>query len=366
MQNPYNPLFGRKPERFLGRDLIVHEILSSLENVNSPWRTTLIIGVRGSGKTALLTDIDESVKGNDVIVVPISPETEILDDILSQVYKKMPSTLLSNIAKKLKVSIGGSLSVELNKNNDAPSFTESFRYQLTLMLDELRKKNYKVLFLVDETQKHSDGLRTFIATYQHIIREKYDVSLVMAGLPNVVSDILNDKVLTFLRRANQVILDNVDLMTVKYDFKDVFLKRFEISEELIEQAAIETSGYPYLIQLIGFYLWRNLEDGEEEDNAFKKALMQSKVSMFQNVHKLLYGEMSPSDKEFVAAMTEDEKTSRFADIIRRTGRSKNYISTYRVRLIDYGYIKSVGHGELQFVLPYTREFILQELEQEKI
>ena len=365
MHNPYNPLFGRKPERFLGRDLIVYEILSSLDNLNSPWRTTLIIGVRGSGKTALLSDIYESIEEDSVIVVPVSPESEILDDILGQVYKKMPRTLLDDIVNKLKVSIGGNFSVELNKGSE-PSFTESFRYQLTLMLDQLKKKNYKVLFLIDETQKHSDGMRTFIATYQHLIRERYDVSLVMAGLPNVISDILNDSVLTFLRRANQVTLDNVDLSTVKYDFRDSFLKHFPVSEALLEQAATDTEGYPYLIQLIGFFLWTNLAAGQEESVALEKTLVQSKANLFQNVHKLLYSELSPRDKEFVIAMTADENTSKFADIIKRTNKSKNYISTYRLRLIDFGYIKSVGHGELQFCLPYTREFILQELEYEKI
>jgi hypothetical protein len=366
MQNPYNPLFGRRPERFLGRDLIVYEILSSLNNENSPWRTTLIVGVRGSGKTALLSDIYESIRDDNVIVVPVSPEDEILDDILSHVYKKMPQTLLGNIAKKLKVSVGGNLSIELNRNNEAPSFTDSFRYQLTLMLDELRKKNFKVLFLVDETQKHSSGMRTFIATYQQLIRERYDVSLVMAGLPNVISDILNDNILTFLRRANQVTLNNVDLLTVKYDFRDSFLKHFSVSEELLDKAATYTEGYPYLIQLIGFYLWNNLANNENESAALEKALIQSKVNLFQNVHKLLYSELSPSDKEFVLAMVEDNKTSKFSDIIKRTNRSKNYISSYRIRLIDFGYIKSVGHGEIQFCLPYTREFLLQELDYEKM
>ena len=50
-KNPYNPSFGKKPERFLGREIIVDEILSALDNQNSPWRTTLLIGIRGTGKT---------------------------------------------------------------------------------------------------------------------------------------------------------------------------------------------------------------------------------------------------------------------------------------------------------------------------
>ena len=360
MNNPYNPSFGQKPERFIGRDSIIFEILNALDNYNSPWRTTLLVGVRGSGKTALLTDLSESIRKSDVFVVSVTPDGQLLDDILSSLYEQMPKTLRGAFTKLSTISVG-KFSVEFNADKSAPEFTNNFRYQITKLLEQLQKKRYKVLFLLDESQKHSSDMRIFISTYQHLIRERFDISLVMAGLPNVISDILNDDVLTFLRRAKQVSLENVALSAVFQEFTEVIGAQFYITKETIQIAARSTKGYPYLIQLVGYYLWEFLQRGDNEKSALQKALNESKIMMFQNVHKLLYRELSTGDKEFVKAMAIDEGVSKFSDIIERTGRTKNHISTYRIRLIDYGYIHSVGYGELEFCIPYTKEYIEQEM-----
>ena len=359
MTNPYNPSFGRKPERFLGRNIIVHEVLSALNNQGSPWRTTLLVGISGSGKTALLSDISESAtSAEDCIVVSVTPEDNILDDILGQLHSCIPKSIVKSIPKPSKLTLVGT--VELDIDNKEPHFLNNFRYQITSMLQELRKKKRNVLFLVDESQKHSAAMRTFAATYQHLIRENFDVSLIMAGLPNVISDILNDGVLTFLRRANQVVLDNVELSLVRDDFEEVF-KGFDISSDILESAAIVTRGYPYLIQLVGFYMWEFLMSGTKPENILDKVTIHAKSMMFQNVHKLLYRELSPGDRVFINAMAADSNVSRFADIISRTGKNKNHLSTYRIRLIDHGYIKAVGRGEVAFSLPFTREFLIQEM-----
>ena len=356
-KNPYNPSFGKKPERFLGRDTIVHEVLTALDNENSPWRTTLVTGVRGSGKTALLSDISDSAAVVGCIVISVTSERFMLEDILSQLHTKIPKALGGKLPKPSKVTIGA---VELDVNHSAPYFLNNFRHQITQMLGELKRKRLKVLFLVDEAQKHSEEMRTFITTYQHLIREGFDVYLAMAGLPNIISDILNDSVLTFLRRANQVILDNVDLSLVSFDYIEVFMDEFDVSGEILEKAAMVTKGYPYLIQLVGFYLWVNLSSGADKAVILDKVIVQAKAMMFQNVHKLLYRELSAGDRDFVFAMAMDERLSKFADIISRTGKAKNHLSTYRLRLLDRGYIKVVGRGELMFSFPFTREFLRQE------
>jgi hypothetical protein len=39
------------------------------------------------------------------------------------------------------------------------------------------------------------------------------------------------------------------------------------------------------------------------------------------------------------------------------GKKKGYISNYRKRLIDAGVIKSTGHAELTFTLPYMKDYL---------
>jgi len=46
-------------------------------------------------------------------------------------------------------------------------------------------------------------LRQFGTTVQHAFREERELMFVGAGLASAVSDLLNDEVLTFLRRADR-------------------------------------------------------------------------------------------------------------------------------------------------------------------
>jgi len=182
--------------------------------------------------------------------------------------------------------------------------------------------------------------------------------MIMAGLPSVVSDILNDDVLTFLRRAKQVELENVEFMIVDHEFKKVFLTDdTSLTEEIVSKAAAATFGYPYLIQLIGYYLW---DDSQDICNikALDDVLLKSKAELFRNVHRLIFAGLSNRDRDFIFAMSDDEGFSSVSDIGERINKKKNFISLYRERLISAGVIKSCGHGLLCFNYPYMREFLL--------
>ena len=57
-QNPFTPTFGAVPEFFVGRSLIINDLTKAFSNwKSSPSITSLLVGPRGSGKTALLSVI---------------------------------------------------------------------------------------------------------------------------------------------------------------------------------------------------------------------------------------------------------------------------------------------------------------------
>ena len=360
LSNPYNPSFGNKPERFIGRELIVQEIIWALDNPNSPWRTTLVIGVRGSGKTALLNDLMDVIP-KKVIVVSITPESDILNDVLGQIHRALPQKIQTKIPKLAKVTFAGT-GFELKTDDQEPEYTKTFRYQVTTMLEQAKTLGLKIMFLIDGTQKKSPEMRTFLATYQHMIREKYEVNLVMAGLPDVISDILNDDQLTFLRRSFQATLSDMDLSLVRKDFLDAFSSFSNIDDRTIVEAANQTKGYPYMIQLIGYFLWSNLANGMDKQSAIENSLSLSLTFLYRNVHKLLFDALPNKEKEIALAMAEDSGPSKMAELITRVGITKNQASTYRIRMIDRGYIESAGRGLVSFRIPYTKEYIETESE----
>ena len=359
MKNPYNPSFGVLPEQFLGRDDIVDSFIDAITNKNSPWRSTLLIGVRGSGKTAILSQIQAKVISKNIFVVSVSPETDFLDNILGQLHKQLTSAKIKGLPRIKSISLSYGVSLSLEKDDKNPDFTRTFRYQITDMLEIIKKSGKDVVFLIDESQKHNEDMRTFIGTYQHLIRENYPVCLIVAGLPEVVSEILNDDVLTFFRRAHQVSLKNVGISLVQQGFKNVFTDiNDNAPESLLMEAARSTYGYPYLIQLIGYYLWENIHKSYHGD-LLTQVLVEAKDRLFQNVHQLVYDKLSQKDKEFLFAMAQDTGQSLSKDILARLGKDKGYVSMYRTRLISNGVVTSTGYGTLGYTYPYMREFLLE-------
>jgi len=327
--------------------------------MNSPWRTTLITGVRGSGKTALLSDIRINLDNRDVIALYIVPNEAILDSILVQLYRQLPKSVSGAMPEFKSISVNLGVSVGFERDKKTPYFIETFSFQIMEMMDVYMKQGKHIVFLVDEAQKHTEDMRIFISTYQDLIMREYSVSMVMAGLPSVISDVLNDDVLTFLRRAKQIELENVESMVVDYEFKKVFLNPgTTLTEEVVSKAAASTFGYPYMIQLVGYYLWDYMQ-GSNSIDGLEDVLFKSKAELFRNVHRLIFDDLSNRDREFVFAMSEDERCSPVSAIGERMQKQKNFISLYRERLISAGVIKSGGHGLLCFNYPYMREFLLQ-------
>ena len=349
-----------RPERFLGREMIINEIENAFNNYNSPWRSTILTGVRGSGKTAILSDLQMRFRERGAIVVLAAPVEGFQNDILGQIYRQLPKSFAKKLPKLSKISMGLGASFEIGDSESAPSFTETFRYQITTLLEEGKAKDKPIVILIDEVQKHFQEMRSFVSTYQQLLMEDYKIILVMAGLPNAIRDILNDDILTFFRRSKQVVLDVVDFSLVKHDYQETFINNYDsICEGIVDEMAFATKGYPYLIQLIGYYMWESLKTTDDAEKAFEDSMVYIKSALFTNVHQLIYSELSKTDKSFIIAMSKDENNSKTSELSLRLGKDKGFISRYRDRLIAAGVIKAAGHGELSFAIPYMREFIIK-------
>ncbi|MDR2570597.1 MAG: ATP-binding protein [Oscillospiraceae bacterium] len=364
MSNPFNPSFGKRPVHYYGRQEITRSIIFAVDEVNSPWRTTLITGVRGSGKTALLSDVRANLDKRDIISLYLVPNEALLDSILSQLYRQIPKSISDKMPEFSNFAINLGISVGFEKDNKMPNFTETFSYQIIELLDVFKKLGKHVVFLVDEAQKHTSAMRIFISAYQDLVMREYSVSMVLASLPSAVSDLLNDDVLTFLRRAKQIELENVEIMIVEHEFKKVFLNSgTSLSENTVIKAANCTYGYPYLIQLVGYHLWEEMQNSDNDNNVIDDVLIKTKTELFRNVHRLIFIDLSPRDREFLISMSEDEGVSAVSVIGDRINKKKNYISLYRDRLISAGVVRSAGYGLLCISYPYMKEFLLQRKEE---
>lgn len=274
--NPFNPSFGKMPSIFLKRGSLSQRIISELNRENSPFQTSLIYGQRGSGKTTLMSEIASKLEKNkDWIIIDLVLDNDLLISLTNQLQEHLLKLkLIKNLDIKMNF-LGIDINASLAQNIDA-----NFQQIFQTSLEKLTKKGKKVLINIDEVHL-TPLLKKFANCYQIMIRKNLNVSLLMAGLPENVSEIQNNDVLTFLLRANRIVLDPLDLETIKLSYKHTFQKaNFNIDDKTILYMTKQTQGFAYAFQLLGYHVWRYATD--QNKNTISISLIDEILDIYLN------------------------------------------------------------------------------------
>ena len=184
----------------------------------------------------------------------------------------------------------------------------------------------------------------------------------MAGLPHAVSSVLNDSVLTFLNRANKVELGLISTNLIRAYYERVFRSiGIMASGEILDRAALATRGFPYLMQLIGYYVIQYTEDGGTVScSVMDKAEKAAMGDMDDNVFKPILAPLSDNDKVFLTAMARCGGVVTTAKLQSVLGDKGPAIQPYRKRLLEAGVIEAPRRGELVFAVPYLADYLINE------
>jgi hypothetical protein len=132
----------------------------------------------------------------------------------------------------------------------------------------------------------------------------------------------------------------------------------------LQAATNGTGGYPFLIQLIGYWMCKIADTdtgaagGAVIDETVAAAGVQAaRRRLGSLIHEPALRDLSQVDRTFLAAMAVDDLPSRMADIAARLDADANYASQYRRRLIAADMIHPTGHGQVDFTLPYLRDYL---------
>jgi hypothetical protein len=315
------------------------------------------------GKTALLLELAAKAEKMGFVTAGVSANKRRLDEIL-QLIQIGGAKYVNKSSKKVKsinvgvpgFSFGLTFSDEIKENY-------GFRVKLTLLCDALAKYGKGVLILIDEVYSGTEEIRELAATYQHLVGDEKNIAIAMAGLPSAISNVLNDKTLTFLNRANKVKLNPISLNNISVYYSSVFKGLGKnIEPKPLDEAVTATRGYPYLLQLVGYYLLEYT--GESDiitDDTVRLAVNSAKRELIENVYLAGLRPLSKTDIRFLTAMAEEGENASIADIRKRLDVSQATIQQYRARLIDSGIVAPSARGELEFTIPYIGEYLRGEM-----
>lgn len=355
--NPFNPTFGNVPTIFLDRDDQLKKVTRGLENFGSPYQTTLVYGLRGVGKTSFLTDVSNTMaKKNNWIVANLAVGDELIPSLLSIIYQKSNSSL-----KKFLDSLdfrASAFGMQLSAHKEKKVNNNS-RITIENILKRLKKEKINLLVTIDEVQSTPE-VKQFVTIYQLMRRENLPISLIMTGLPDKVSELQNEDVLTFLLRSARITLEPLDMISMKFNYKKVFQDAGrKINSETLNKMIEMTAGYAYAFQLLGYLVWEN-EDQVITKNTLNSVLEEYQELLFRNVYSKIYTSLSTMDKKFIDIMANYEKNKTpIKAICNGLNKELNYVSNYRRRLIDDQIITGKERGFVSFTLPYFADFIIE-------
>lgn len=364
--NPFSPTFGASPPVLAGRDDILTDVGDALDlGPTHPDYTCLFVGVRGAGKTVMLNAVEDLARERGWLTISENASPKgLLDRILRTTREHIASIGDPPARRRLSGVAAAGFGVELDVVDSSEELPD-LRRSLTTLADALAENHSGLIITVDELQSGDlDELREFGGVLQHVTRrEQRPVAFAGAGLPQIEGTLLADQAATFLQRCSRHDIDRLsDDATAKALSGPIADRRGHIDHDGLTRAVEATSGYAFMVQLVGFHTWKAASDPIEgiTRSEVEKGIAEAETRIGRLVLAPTWRTLSDVDRRFLIAMARDAGESRLGDIAARLQVDVNYAGVYRHRLLGAGMIVATGKGRIDFAHHATREWLRDE------
>lgn len=337
LDNPFSLTFGMLPYQVIGRYEEKNNCVSMFTAENAVSHVFLIEGIRGSGKTVLMTAISDVLcKSRNWIGADLNPAMDLIENLaesLSNEVHRLPDIF----EKGFSVSFAGfGVGVNGGRRQSAIGVIED-------VLEYLKKKGKKLVITIDEVMS-SQNMRVFASQFQIFLRKGYPVFLIMTGLYENIYSIQNDAAMTFLLRSPKINLAPLSLMQIALQYEDIF----STDHNTAVRMAKETKGYAFAFQALGMIVW---EHGIKKFQKNDKQLFVAYDSLLDDfAYRKIWSDLSKKEQEILLVMDDDRemKASEISDLSNMTG---NAFSQYRKKLLNKGLLSSQTYGYVALALP---------------
>lgn len=345
-RNPYTLLFGKEPVQFISRASQSEFIMEAFCEEEANQQVFVVTGVRGSGKTVFMTNLNKKFRQKEEwVVLELNPEKDLLEGLAA---KMSSEDNLAKIFKNAKINLSF-LGFGVEIGGAAP--ITDIETAITKMLESLKKKGKKVLITIDEAI-NNQFMREFVNAYQIFVRQELPVFLLMTGLYENINELQNEKSLTFLYRAPKIELKPLNIKMIAQNYKETF----KLDETQALKMAKMTKGYSFAFQVLGYFVWEN-------GGKIEKALPDYRLYLDEYVYEKIWSELSRGDKRIAYGIAES-KSGKISEIRSALQIQTNEFNPYRKRLIRKGLLNGDERGYVHFVLPMFEQFVIENYDEE--
>lgn len=339
-KNPFTISFSRKPVEYIDRTSQTEQIMDTFTEEPVTDQIFIITGVRGAGKTVLMSSIANALEQKeDWLTWRAIVTRDIVHDLAADLFA---SKFMSRIDVSAAFGIPGVGSVSVGGKEREISDVSKIRTALKMM----GKAGKKLLVTVDEIS-NTKQLQDFSGVFQSLIGENLPIYLLGTAIPENMDELKNVKFLTFLYRAPKIELTPLDMVSIAFRYKDIF----DLSEEESVKMAKLTRGYSYAFQALGYVYWNS-----RPVQSLDSVMPEYDRLLASNSYSKIWVELSEKQREVCRAIAKC-KTGRVSDVRQILRMDSNNFNGYRNRLMHQGIIVKNDWGMISFSLPRFSEFI---------
>jgi hypothetical protein len=385
VRNPYSPGAGRKPVALVGRDDVLTAWDTSLQRVaiDRTDQPVVLYGLRGVGKTVLLSEFRRSAKKRDWIVAQIEAGTgKALRELLGEALyaplsdlarpnagRRLLKSLKTAVSFKASYDITGtwSFGVDLGEAGGGGANTGILDTDLKKLINDLadgaEEEGVGLAILVDEAQDLSAEELATLCTIAHAAaQDNWRVLFAFAGLPSLPRMLAEAK--SYAERFRYLKIEQLNELAVAEALAiPAASEDAEWKPEAIAVIAEASGRYPYFVQQFGQETWNVAAGPEITEQDARLGVAEGNAQLDNGFFRVRWDRASKAEQTYLRAMAEDgDEGSSSSEVATRMSRKLASLGPSRASLIAKGLIYAPEHGIVAFTVPGMAAFIARQLE----
>lgn len=378
IRNPYTPGAGSRPPALTGRDSEIQSFRVLLERVRHghPEKSLLITGLRGVGKTVLLSTFRDLAEASGFKTA----ETEVthgtsLKQMMARLGRRVlvemnPAARIKDKALQaarvlkaftLKLPDGYEIGFDIDAARgkaDSGNLSEDLSDLLFALGNGARERKTGIVFLLDEIQFLTRAdLEALIAALHFVGQRSLPITMVGAGLPQLPQ--LAGEAKSYAERLFNFpsigpLSDDAAREALVRPARE---QRVSFDRNAADAIVAFTKGYPYFLQEFGQHVWNLAPRTPITLQDVERAGPGVQAQLDENFFRVRIGRMTAAERRYVSAMASlGHGPYKTGEIAAKLGTTSPRLAPLRNQIIKKGLVYSPSHGIADFTVPRFDDF----------
>ena len=381
VRNPYSPGAGRPPAALVGRDPQLDRWAVSLDRIEGARsvQPVVLYGLRGVGKTVLLTRFFKTAQDRDWIVAQVEAGAgkslrEALGEALHapladlarpSAGKRLLKGLKTALSFKASYDAAGTwnFGLDLTETAGGGADTGMLETDLNKLVRDLsaaaEEQGVGLAILIDEAQELTPAELTAVCSAAHVTSQNGWSSVFgLAGLPSLPRVLAEAK--SYAERL--FVFERIEHLTEDLARKALAepaaIEGVGWDDDAISFVVREASGYPYFLQQFGQDTWNEASGPAIALADARVGAARGRAALDDGFFRARWDRATKAEQRYLRAMaTDGDAGSSSGDVAARLGRSVTSFGPARASLIAKGLIFAPEHGVVAFTVPGMANFI---------